>query len=235
MALQVTVEDMTTQVRRMTDQESSTVVTDAEIVVWINQGVRKFWSFVTKRNPDFFSVSTTITTTAGTLSYNIYTSVTDFALIRGLDLMDGTNRLTLEPFAFQERNRFLGASFSRSSLPRYRVVGNRIHGEAPQLIFDRDPGSNTYLMYYVPAPPLLVAGGANDFDGVLGFEDWLTNWAAYNVRMKVEETEAAVLHLQAIEQVKEDIASLVDERHRDGAPRIARTRRRHHEEFDEVW
>lgn len=240
MAAQVTLAAMIALVRRATDQESSTAVTDTEITAWINQGGKDVHQEVAQANPDWFTTTSQLSTTAGTLSYNMYSLSPMFMLIRGVDLVDGDDRHTCRPYAFAERNRYRNAPAiaARISLPRYRMIGQGgSAGTSPMLVFDRDPGTNTYDVHYVPTYRDLSDPGNDTYDGILGFEDWPIEHACALVRNKMDETEAAMLHLQRIATMKERVRRLAQERHQDGAPIVAKTRRRYSsfDEIDEVW
>lgn len=228
MALVATVDEMVARVRRLTDQEHSEFVTDSEILAEINQALREYWQAMTEANPDWYVLSFSLATTAGTLSYNLFDEVEDWTLLRGVERVNSPKNLTLRSYQYAERNQRL---HDFPGLPRYRVQRNGIDGESVTLYFDKDPGTHTYTIDYIPAPPALSTGDNANFDGVLGFEDWLVHHACAWVRHKADEPEAAMVHQAKVEEVKARVHALGTERHQDGGQRVARTRRRRF--FDE--
>jgi hypothetical protein len=216
---------MRARVRAITDQLESDFVTDAQIDDWINQGVKHVWQLLTTADPDRGTSQATINTTAGT---ELYVLPTDFMSLRGVDypISGGDRFVTMEPYAFKERNQYQTrwAPVYRSP-SKYRVLlGNR-EGTDARISFRPDPGTAAIVLWYVAVPPPLVAD-ADRFDGIIGFEDYPVYWACIEVRAKAEEDDSSErMNLAAIEQ---KIQAEAGRRDRSGQQRIARVRNREH-------
>lgn len=225
MALRRTLGEMIGLVRSQADQEDNLFVLDSEITNWINQGIADFWRQMTRANPDWYILEYTLTTTAGTFEYNLYSLIPAFALMRGIDLVvNSTRRVSLKPYQFQERNQRRGlptAAFTAQ--PRYRVARNAVDGAGSTLFFDSDPGNNSYILHYVPSPTRLLLN-ADNFDGVMGFEDWPVHYAVLKCREKAEEETA--LAEKRLAELQADVDDIARHRQLDVGAHIAKTRRR---------
>jgi hypothetical protein len=234
-----TLAEMTAQVRSITDQTvpaggdaSAAFITDAEIAVWLHQGAARLYAKIVRADPDFYLTTEQLSTTSGTLEYNIPDlewsdgqQGEDLMYLRGVDLVDGTNRYTLKSFNFQDRNRFRNVpSGSLPGLrPRYRLARNAISGVSAAIIFDRDPGTNTYDVHFIPHMSA-AALETVDLDGVSGWEDYAVFYAATRCRAKADEDASA--EERELARLDAEIFAMFRERHIDGDERMTCTRRR---------
>lgn len=218
MADTLTLADLRTQVRTQSDQGNSTQDSDAEVDAWINRGMRAMVRRIIRCAPEFYEAEATITTTAGTYEYTVPTG---FLSIRGVDRIEGDDRYTMQSYSFRDRNRHRNRHLStngRDQLPRYRIARGGQDGAGVRLVFDRDPGSNQYLLHYVEVP-VDLSDPADTIDGVLGLTDYIITAATALARAKHQED--ASLELAEMARLEEDILALVQQRTADGTQKIA--------------
>ncbi len=228
MAQTVSLATLRSEVRLQTDSVGDAHLTDAEINGWINKGLRVLYGKIIACDEDFYLTTSSISTTAGTLEYAL---PSDFRAVRGVDVSEAGQTITLRSYAFEERSRrSILATSSGGFRPRYRIARNGVTGSAARILFDIDPGTRTYSLHYVPVPPALTVD-ADTVDGVLGFEDYAIAYAAARVRRKRDEDPSAELGEMA--RVEAEVASLAKQRHLDGQERPARVRRRFRHHYDE--
>ncbi len=190
--------------------------------LWVNQGIAELWRKLVHVDPDRYVVRTTQATVVGTSAYNLPAG---FMAIRRVDLIVGTNRIPIDRWELQEapyysQDQTLGANGYRT---RYRVMGQGIAGATTQIWFDPDPGANTFAIWYVVAPILLVADG-DTFDGVAGFEDWVVAYAALRMCQR-QETDATPI-MAEMARIESSIVATASSRDQGRAPRIADVRQR---------
>lgn len=211
------------QVRSRTDQEVDGVLSNANhIIPWINNGIAAFFEEMIEANPDWYVVTTTLATTGGTLEYTQPDIPVDMMAVRGVEYTTGGITISLEEFQWGERNHSAHPFSSSRINPRYRFMRNGIDGASAALVFRPDPGSRTYTIHYVPNPPLLEEG-ADLFDGIAGFEEYVIEFACILVRNKQEEDPAP--HERLLAHQRERIQGLAHQRDMSGGTHIARVRR----------
>lgn len=167
-----TLVQLRTDVRARGDFENDGHVTDAMLNVWINQGICEWRDIQTFEDPDYFLTSTTIATTEGTVSYNLPGT---FAEARGVDLVVGSGsnvrHVPIERLNFAER-----VGPARSFYAGYGVPCTRWDLRGDTLFFDPDPGTNSYILHYIPGFTDLSVD-ASTVDGVRGWEDYAVTYA----------------------------------------------------------
>lgn len=238
MASTQTLLELRTRIRQLTDTENDNHITDAELTEWVNKGIRVLAGKVIEADPDFYITDTTLTTVAGTTEYDFTDgtafspTAANFRSIRGVDFPTGGLTYRLKSYPYNERTRRLAYTTSGFGLPRYRVARNDTDGSGARLLFDIDPGANTYTVHYLPVPTELSADG-DLLDGVMGFDDYVIAYAAARVRRKSDEDPS--MELADMARVEKQILHEGKHRHQDGMERISRTRRRrrlyHHDEI----
>ena len=212
--------DMQDRVRQETDQEQSTFVTDAELTTWINQGIAEVWRLLTSADPNRGITTATISCTSGTTEYAL---PNDFMAIRGLDYPLGGGRyISLEPYAFAERNQLTGSSTAYVPI-RYLVMRGSVDNSTSRLSLLPDPGTVDLRLWYVAVPALLSLS-TDDFDGIAGFEDYPIAWAASRVRKKAEEDPS--IEFADLARIESRITSEAGRRDRTGLEHVARIRGR---------
>lgn len=214
-----TLAELAADVRGLTDTVNDPHISATLATTWINQGIAELWRKLVKAYPDRYVLRASLSTTAGTAEYDLEE---DFMAIRRVDLVQGTQRIAVEPFALQEAPIYSGDTRG-GGRTRYRVIGQGIEGDLTQIMFDPDPGTNTYDIWYVQAPQLLAADG-DVLDGVAGFEDWVVCFAALRICTRQETDPSAVMAEMA--RVEASIVATAADRDVGRAPRIADVRRR---------
>lgn len=221
MARARTLLQLRTEVRALTDTVGDDHVSDAQLLVWINQGIAELWRKLVAVSPDRYAIAETITTTVGDSSYDLED---DFLSMYRIEQVRGTQRFPLRDFNLRQAPYDNSDSRGSTGVPRYRVVGGGIDGSTTQIVFDPDPGANTYAYWYIQAPQLL-ASDDDEFDGIAGYEDWVVLYTALRVYIRQQDPEQASI---AAEMARIEASIAASAAHRDvgHAPRIADTRRR---------
>lgn len=204
--------------RQLADQVGSTFVTDAAANFWIDQAVAELWDLLLAADPDRYLVTSNVNTTQGTKGYAL---PADFYKLRGVDLLVGSERYSLEPYQFAERNRYRAEAVafpaSEFSGVRYRVQRGGMTGSTGEIRFEPDPGTNTYELHYLQAPQLLTTDGAT-FDGVAGWEDWVVYTVAIQMMLKEESDPSGLMAERA--RIEQRINRMAADRDMGRAPRI---------------
>jgi hypothetical protein len=217
-----TLDQIVDEARIRADQVGSQAVSTAQAYLLVNQRLAELWELLTVADPDRYHVSATIDTVPGELEYEL---PDDFMQIRLVSKIIGTQRVTIEPFRVQELNRVRNSLVYDPVLGapavRYRVMGQGLDGSATRLRFEPDPGTGSFEVWYVQAPQLLVEG-EDVFDGVGGWESYISVAVAIDMKFKTEE-ETAPLERQLAEY-RRRIMSMSRLRDQGRAPVIADVR-----------
>lgn len=184
---------------------SAALYTTPELTDNINEGIAELYQEITSVDSQtFYLESATFTTTSGTDTYAIGAgkpvNVTDFFKLRGVDIMFGQNIVnTARPFMWAERNRYKWLPGWIYTTPvAYRMVGSGGVGAGSLPIIGAlklipsPPGQFTITVWYVPTPPVLVAG-SDAFDGIDGFEEAVVCSAAAKMLIKQRKFDHAQL------------------------------------------
>lgn len=194
MSLTVTLASLKTQARQRADMENSSFVSDSELLALINNSYAELYDILVQAyGSNYFALETTLTMDQNTQKYAL---PSDFYKLLGVDLLiDGTYGLataryvTLDPFEFQERNRFsnIVVSTVAGTYPnyRYRLMGQYLRFIAPQT-------GDTIVVHYVPRVTLLV-NDSDTVDGVNGFEEYIIIDAAIKMAIKEESDVSALM------------------------------------------
>jgi len=212
--------------RELADMETNGFISDTEAEEMVAQSVAELWGILVTTDPDRYSVTSDISATAGTYEYAVPADFMQCLMVERL-IGSGPDGITLEPYSLQEQNQIgladLGGSFVTSV--RYLVTGQGADGSGTVVRFRPDPGSATYRLHYVQAPQDLAAG-ASEFDGVAGWEEFVTHDAAIQMKQK-EESDTSVLE-RRLARIETRIKRLSGLR-KSGQPRLpARIRNRVH-------
>lgn len=228
-----TLAELDAEARALADTVNDAHISTAQGYRWINQGVAELWRKLVVAYPDRYLVGpVSFTTTAGTARYLLSTILDDddpettgdedFMAIRRLDLIQGTRRIAVEPFGMQEPP-YHNSDSRGGGRTRYRVIAQGIDGTGSAIYFDPDPGSNTYELWYIQAPQILVATG-DSFDGVAGFEDWVVCFAAMRMCIRQETDPTPIM--AEMQRIESSITAAAANRDVGRAPRIADVRPR---------
>jgi hypothetical protein len=162
-------------VRKRADIESVTDrFPDAEILEYINQSIAKLYTNLDLMDHTYYRSSSSITTVAGTSSYAL---PDDFWHAKKVSTTINGKPYTLKRFNPLEEDVLERVAWQTQFPEFYELSGSNI-------ILRPVPASGyTVSIYYSQAPVRLVAG-ADTFDGIAGFEEWVVLNAAIKTRRK---------------------------------------------------
>jgi hypothetical protein len=159
-------------VRARGDFEGDGHVTDALLTTWINQGICEWRDLQVFEDPDYFLTSIAVPTTTGTVTYALPAT---FAEARGVDYVVGTGNAA-QHFPVERLNFAERVGPGRFGQWGYWAPCTRWDLRGDNLVFDPDPGTNNYLLHYIPTITNLSADGST-VDGVRGWEDYAVTYA----------------------------------------------------------
>ncbi len=197
MAHSVAVNDMVARVRSQADIETgdqaNAVITDAQIVTWLDRANREV------RELAHASTVTEFPTTRATLTLPTAALPSDCLRVMAVDVLEGSTYIPLHKWNWADRGRFDGAE-----RPAWRVDGPNI------LFLPEQPTTGTYRVWYVPVPTTL-AGGAS-VDVYNGWDDYMVVYAVLECRDKLEQpTERHERKLGRLEaRIRREAAKLAE-------------------------
>ena len=148
MAESTTVSTMISLIRRKTDQENSTFVTDDELIEFIDLSYKELYNKLIEANSTYFLTSTQISVVGG---QDIYALPTDFYKVQGVDVnVSGDRAISARPFNFEERNRKNYNGYYANSF------GYIIRGDSIQFL-PTPFGSQNVVLWYIPLPQTITA------------------------------------------------------------------------------
>jgi hypothetical protein len=208
MARTVTRSTLRDRIRQRTDTVNSTFVSDAELNAWIDDALAEYRdAVVASFGEDYYTTSTTFTTTAGNQSYALGTVAPTFYKLSAVYVRDGnfrcpTLKATLRDLL--EDTRDGGWSFSRGySNVTYRIIGDNIS-------FAPIPaGVHTVELWFMPAAPTLANDSAT-MDGIDGWDEFVVAVVAVRVAIKEESDPSG--HMDARSRAETRIRSMADPR-----------------------
>lgn len=217
--------DMIADVRTQADIVNQTAgITDAMITTWINKGLNEVHvAFVSAGGDKMFRTSSTVSTIAGTASYNLPSTLLELTAVEMV--INGSDRVMLQPFDTIDRPYLLSASPGWSGAPtRYRVQGKGSYVTPGTIEFLPTPTAvYSITIWYIPVPTALVTGG-DSFDGVAGFEDYAVQFAVQRCAVKEENYELAAWCANEMERIKANALATVRSRDALSPARVAMTR-----------
>lgn len=165
MAREVTLLELRTWARELSDTENDPNVTNSELTALANRHRMEVYDRLVDAGPaDYFADTGTITTVAGQSSYPLDPDFADFRNLVGIYVRE--------------------SSIERRSLPPM-PHGARGNYRPPTGVWTLD-------VEYIPVPELLVADG-DVVDGVSGWEELIANLMARDVMIKRESEPSAVM------------------------------------------
>lgn len=156
----------------------------ATVLRHVNQGGAELWDLLIEaRGPEYYQgTPQSITTTASTSSYAL--EATFYMLISVY--LDGTQGGPLEPFSSQEEPMLRNAS-SVGESPLYYQLRRTVAGANGLVVLPVHSAGLTLKVNWVPAFTDLTDSGSSYFEGVNGWEEYITAFAARCIAMKDEE------------------------------------------------
>jgi hypothetical protein len=196
MGATVSLADLRTRLRRLTDTESFTArFPDAEMNDYLQRSARLLYERLRVHLPEalWFS-SKSVNTTAGTSYVALPTGT---AGIAGIDYTHDGDTVSLERFEWAGRNDWpIDANWSTST-PKYAVIGNRI--------VLRPVPDAAYALTVYSVPTTSTMSTTVGFLGVNGWEEWMIHNAAALVATKDQDWEQSDRHQARAEQVYQQI------------------------------
>lgn len=171
MARSRTLQNLLLDVRRRTNQENSTFVTDLELTEYLNQALAELWGrLVLNQGQPHYRSQTTIAVTSGTA---LYALPSDFWTMQEITATLNGIVGTIPPFSVAEHAVLSnGSALLPFGSVRYRIQADNIE-------FRPASDSFTATLYYSPCQPRLtgtfnadgsLASSSSTFDGFNGYE-----------------------------------------------------------------
>lgn len=229
MARTRTLTELLADVRKAADREgAATRFPDSEVTRYINQAIQEFNLELNVGDNWWNLSSSTGTTVADT---DTSTLPSDAVQVYGVDINDGGFTYALTPYEFMERaddeHLFITGASNTGRPSQFRVDGSALY-------FLPTPGAAySYTVWYLAAPTDLSTG-ADTFDGVAGWEEWITLRAAMKVLRKDNDQDHYSLLSSELAEQTEHIRFHAAMRNRTASARRVDTRgrrrrqKRHH-------
>lgn len=155
MANDVTVASMIERARRRADLTNTRFVTDATLLVELNDYLRELHEILADAYDDYSLSEHDITTAANTRGYAL---PEDLYTVKGVDQLSGGDWVPLKRYEFDDRHN--RQNVGGSGVYRYRL-------QAAQLYLDRNPAAGVSIkIWYVPKYTDLTSGQSyDDYNG----------------------------------------------------------------------
>lgn len=179
-----TLAQLRTNARSRADMPSTTFVTNAELNVWLNEGLAIVHDkLVAAYGGDYLESSASFTTDGS----EYLDLPADFYKLQGIDLVSGGVTYTLQPFTSTERNVFANQEISTwPTLPRYKFSG------ADRIRFAPIPDSGlSGTLWYIPKSTTL-SGDSDTVAFPNGWERYAVVYAAIQMLTKEESDTSAL-------------------------------------------
>ena len=213
-----TLAELRDRVRRDTDYQNSDAVTDADLTIWINDGLGAYHDLVVASYEDYYvSGPLEHVVSAGVSEIDLDSVIPTFYKLRGIDYKLGTNDFyPLQRFNFNKRNDYRQSSGSFNRFGRvyrsYKVLGRKI------ILLPEDSAAGTYRIYWVPTYVPLVADG-DTFNGENGWDKFVVLYASIEVKKTFEE-DVSVYMAQLASETKR-IENMAPNRDLEGPTPVA--------------
>jgi hypothetical protein len=207
MARNVTLAQLRERARQKADMQNSSFVSTDEIDGYINQSLTELVDLIVAREPDLYLDSADLSLVSGS-----YPLPSDFYQLRGVEIERSSGVWeTIEPFNWNERNSLTDPILTAyGPTCAYRMRGNNLVLDPAQ------SSSQGVRVWYVPATPLLT-GSADTFDGINGWDEYVTTDVAIKCKDK-EESDVSVLMAQKANLTRR-IETMVTKRDQGSPPR----------------
>ncbi len=184
-----TVEDLMLKVRQRTDQETSSFISDAELMDYIDGSFADFYDQITGLYEQYNLTYATIVTTQDTQIYNL---PANFYKAQGIETsVSGGRKVSLNRFEWADRNNAVddyGQVSDVGTNIEYNIMGNTI-------MFNPQPQPGLEVtVWYTPVAPKLISK-SQIVDGVNGWEELIIADACIKVYEK-QEADPGVFQAQ---------------------------------------
>jgi hypothetical protein len=223
MARLVSLTTLTARVKQRANVEvasNSALYSAAELTDNINEGLAKLYDLIiAQQDQPYYLSSVNFNTVNGTEVYKIgagqLINVSDFYKGKGLDVTFGQQIvISARPFMWSERNRFKWYPGWIYSQPVFYQFTGKASGavanagtDSIKLIPMPNGQFNCTLWYYPVLAPLV--SGADQFDGINGFEEYAVLDAAIKILIKQERFDHANLLMGRQQQEEARIMSML--------------------------
>lgn len=193
-------------------------ISDADLTAWVNDALRELWGAKSQENPDAFALMATLSTTAGTQSYQLED---DFASMLRIDrVVSGTRQPIYEAPPLLELELSTDTGVVSPATLQYRIMGGGIAGAGTRILLVPDPGTYTYEYWYMQAPQRLVDD--DDEVEITYGEDTYLHYSVASRIMERQYLDSAPFRLEQ-QRALASLKQLVAKRN-DRSPRIVQTR-----------
>lgn len=197
----VTLQNLIDRARSIADMPLAGFVTDAELKVWVNDGIGVLHEkLVSAYGEEYASSESVLTTIAGQTDYALPAT---FFKLYGVDLTFGSSTRALRPYMRSERNAYRNQTWAPSMpLPRYSLVGNNLR------LLPAPPAATGKILF-APAPTSLsLTTDTVTFPS--NWERYVALYAAIQMRRK-EETDIRD-HVRELEKWDRELMELAADR-----------------------
>lgn len=210
MARTRTLAELRTEVRQRADLVgANSAVSNSQIDRYINQSIAELWDLLRTHSPDDWYIAFEDVDIAAGVEFGLLP--TDMFLLRGVDYHSGSNRRTLCPFDFRDRNVYKSFGNGSGSEPfRYRLLGSidTSTGErTPSIQLIPTPNQDvTITVWYIPHAPVLDAD-LDVWDGFNGWEEYVVLDAVAKCMEQEQNPDVGVV-LARLDRVRDRIVAL---------------------------
>lgn len=203
-----TASTLMTDVRLATDTVGDNNISDAYLLTLIDRSYGKLYRQIATQYQGFFEVEETGTSLV--VGQRTYALPATFMHLKGVDIVDGSERLSLRAIQFGDRNKLSNdprfvpqrPPMLRTNLS-YFLQGNTLRIEpVPQV-------TNQLVITYVPRPTR-ITNSADTFDVIAGFDAFIVYDASISVLAKQERDTGNLIQLR--QDALQDIINVVTPR-----------------------
>lgn len=180
-----TLAQLRTASQRRADMENSSFVSTAEWNTYIETGIVHLWDLVVSCDSDHLLTRAEVTVDANADGYQFPPSVVYHP--KGVDLVDGSDTLTLLPFNFQERNMYQGSTATALGRIPYRY-----HWTQDKLRIIPTPTSALSLVLWFVPVPVGLTYDTDSMNFYAGWDEYVVLDAAIRALTK-EESDSSIL------------------------------------------
>jgi len=181
----VTLLEIKTQSRQLSDMVDSPFITDPELTNYVNNSLKELYDLMVATYVDYYLAEPIVATLT---SDAYYTLPSDFYKLRGVDRsFDGSGSdsswYTLSNFNFQDRNKFNAVNMFGRTVPylNYRPMGDKIKFIPPS-----SAENSLIRIWYIPSMTTL-SSDSDEFNDVNGWAQYVIVDCAIKMKQKQNE------------------------------------------------
>jgi hypothetical protein len=189
----------------------------ATVLRYVNQGCAELYDLlIAARGRAYFRATPgSITTVDGTTRYALPSSFYQLISVR----LDGPGGYCLEPFSPQDEPRLRSTSNTSTNPTHYELQPGYVE------LLPLHSGGSTVKVDYVPHFTDLTDSSSSTFDGINGWEQYPTIYAAREMYAMDDEDSKVARETAALQALAARIAGLATKRDRFRAERVKNVRR----------